>query len=110
MHTTTCKKPKTQNLTTKKGLVFSQRVEERQQTLKHLSNYDKNLFLGELICAIDQSQQNGNLCIEEWEDTAELLSIPDLKDRAWAHFNELKKSGKYITTKSGSGRWYRGEV
>ncbi len=98
MHTTTGKKPKTQNLTTKKGLVFSQCVEERQQTLKHLSNYDKNLFLGELICAIDQSQQNGNfnainLCIEEWEDTAELLSIPDLKDRVWAHFNELKKAG-----------------
>jgi len=66
--------------------------------LKYLSNGDKDLFLGELICAIDQSQHDGNfnainLCIEEWEDTVELLSIPDLKDRVWAHFNELKESG-----------------
>lgn len=66
--------------------------------LKYLSDDNKALFLGELICAIDQSQNDSNfdainLCIEEWEDTIELLSIPGLKDRAWTHFNDLKKSG-----------------
>ena len=59
---------------------------------------DKVLFLDELIQAIDQSKSEGNfdainLCIENWEDTIELLNIPGLKDRAWAQFDELKEAG-----------------
>jgi len=66
--------------------------------LAHLPDEDKILFLGELLKAIEQSKIDGNfdavdLCIESWEDTVELLSIPGLKDSAWAHFNELKESG-----------------
>ena len=34
------------------------------------------------------------LSVEEYDDIyADLLSISGLKDRVWAHFNELKKSG-----------------
>lgn len=66
--------------------------------LRHLSNEDKALFLSELFHAIDQSISEGNLdaislCVENWADTAELLSIPGLKDRAWAQFTKLKELG-----------------
>ena len=56
------------------------------EMLRYLSEEDKALFLSELLHAIDQSISGGNfdginLCIENWEDTVELLSIPGLKDR-----------------------------
>lgn len=66
--------------------------------LTYLSDEDKALFLNELLHAIDQSISEGNFgainsCVENWEDTAELLSIPGFKDCAWAQFNKLKKLG-----------------
>ncbi len=59
---------------------------------------DKILLLNELLQAIDQSISEGNfdaisLCIENWEDATELLSIPGLKDRVWAQFTKLKEAG-----------------
>ena len=66
--------------------------------LQYLCKEDSDLFLNELLRAVDQSQGEGNfdainLCIEEWEDTVELLSIPGLQDNAWVQFNELREAG-----------------
>ena len=72
--------------------------QKSSEILRSLSNDDKVMFLSELLQATDQSISEGNfdainLCIENWEDTVELLSIPGLKDRAWAQFTKLKKAG-----------------
>ena len=72
--------------------------QKSSEILRYLSKEDKVLFLGELIQAVDQSISEGNfdaisLCIENWEDAVELLSIPGLKDRAWAQFAKLKEAG-----------------
>jgi hypothetical protein len=69
------------------------------EMLRYLSEEDKARFLSELLHAIDQSISDGNfdaisLCIENWEDTVELLSIPGLKDRVWAQFTKLKEAGR----------------
>ncbi|GAH38557.1 unnamed protein product, partial [marine sediment metagenome] len=32
-------------------------------------------------------------CIDDWEDIAELNSIPGFRDRVWARFNKLKDAG-----------------
>lgn len=63
-----------------------------------LSKDDKVIFLNELLRAIGKSINEKNfdainLCIENWEDTTELLSIPGLKDRAWKQYTELKETG-----------------
>lgn len=71
---------------------------KNDELLKFLSDEDKVIFMRELLAAIDQSMSEGNFdsirtCIEDWEDTVELLSIPGLKDRVWDRFNKLKESG-----------------
>ncbi|RZB34611.1 MAG: hypothetical protein SRB1_00379 [Desulfobacteraceae bacterium Eth-SRB1] len=77
---------------------MSKKHQKNSELLRCLSKEDKILFLSELLQAIDRSISEGNfdaisLCIENWEDTAELLSIPGLKDRVWAQFTKLKDTG-----------------
>ena len=77
---------------------MSKKQQKSSEILRPLSNDDKVMFLSELLQATDQSISEGsfdaiNLCIENWEDTAELLSIPGLKDRAWTQFAKLKEAG-----------------
>ncbi len=77
---------------------MSKKHQNSSEMLMYLSKDDKVLFLSELLQAIDQSINEGNfdaisLCIENWEDTVELLSIPGLKDRVWAQFTKLKEAG-----------------
>ena len=77
---------------------MEKKIPNHSDMLAHLSDEDKTLFLKDLLSAIEQSEQDGNLhavktCIEEWEDTVELLSIPGLKDDAWSRFNKLKDAG-----------------
>lgn len=72
--------------------------QKNSEIFRCLSEDDKAMFLDELLQAIDQSISEGNfdainLCVENWEDTVELHSIPGLKDRAWAQFTKLKEAG-----------------
>lgn len=81
-----------------KGLRMSKKHQKSSEMLRYLSMEDKILLLNELLQAIDQSISEGNfdaisLCIENWEDAVELLSIPGLKDRVWAQFTKLKEAG-----------------
>jgi len=80
------------------GLRMPKKHQKSSEMLRPLSNDDKVMFLSELLQATDQSISEGNfdainLCIENWKDTVELLSIPGLKDRAWAQFTKLKEAG-----------------
>lgn len=66
--------------------------------LKYLGTEDRSLFLDDLLTAIDQSRRDGSFdaieeCIDQWEDTVEMLSIPGLKNRVWESYNKLIASG-----------------
>ncbi|MCD6584182.1 MAG: hypothetical protein J7K96_00295 [Desulfobacteraceae bacterium] len=63
--------------------------------LSYLSAEEKEQFLSELLAAA----QTGDLsivedCLEDWQDIAEMNSIPNLKENAWERFNALKNAGK----------------
>ena len=69
------------------------------EILKYLSENERKSFLNDLIEAIERSKSEDNFnaineCFEDWEDIAELNSIPGLKDRVWARFNFLCVEGK----------------
>jgi len=73
-------------------------LKRSSEMLPFLSQEDKDMFLSELIDAVSISMKEQNLdaamvCLEKWEDTVELLSIPGLKDCAWDQFNKLKEAG-----------------
>ena len=70
----------------------------KNEILKYLSENERESFLNDLIEAIERSKSEGNFnainkCLEDWEDIAELNSIPGFKDRVWARFNNLKDTG-----------------
>jgi len=70
----------------------------KNEILKYLSENERKSFLNDLIEAIERSKSKGNFnaineCFEDWEDIAELNSIPGFKDRVWARFNNLKDTG-----------------
>jgi hypothetical protein len=65
---------------------------------KYLADEDKFLFLEELLEAIEKSKRENNFtsindCLNSWEATAELNSIPGLKERVWQRYNRIKKVG-----------------
>ncbi len=71
----------------------------KNEILKYLSENERESFLNDLIEAIERSKSEGNFnainkCREDWEDIAELNSIPGLKDRVWARFNNLKDTAR----------------
>ena len=66
--------------------------------LQYLPDEDKSRFLDDLLSAIEESKRSGNFdaidqCIDDWEDTVELLSIPGFKERTWENYNRLKAAG-----------------
>lgn len=68
------------------------------EILKFLSDEDKELFISELISAIRKSKRKNNFeaidkCLESWEATAELNSIPGLRESVWKKYEKLKKDG-----------------
>jgi len=67
--------------------------------LSFLSQEERDQFLAELLDMADKSRDANNLelineCIDDWEDIAELNSIPGLKIHAWEQFNKLKTTGR----------------
>jgi hypothetical protein len=71
---------------------------KQSEILKFLTDEDKVEFLEELLDAIKTARREGSLtavneCIKSWEATAELNSIPGLRERTWQKFNKLKASG-----------------
>jgi hypothetical protein len=59
---------------------------------------DKELFIIELIAAINNSLADKNLqiiedCLREWEASAELNSIPGFSDNVQRRFKSLVKAG-----------------
>jgi hypothetical protein len=68
------------------------------EILGYLSIEDKDKFLNDILEAIGKSKNESNFdaidsCIDDWEDIAELNSIPGFRDRVWARFNKLKDAG-----------------
>ncbi len=66
--------------------------------LKYLSSEEQEQFLDEVLIALARSKESGNFtivddCIEEWEEIAELNSIPNFKKNVWKRFNRLKEAG-----------------
>ena len=69
-----------------------------KEMLRFLSQEDKNIFLSELLDAVSVSMENQsvdaiNECLEKWEDTVEMISIPGMKERVWERFEKLKARG-----------------
>ena len=67
----------------------------------YLSVDEKTLFLKELLESIEIAASRGEwsgveTCIEEWEDVAELNSIPNFQNNVWGRFNRLKSEGLII--------------
>jgi len=79
--------------TTTKININTQKVAE---ILKFID--DKDTFIVELIQAINKANKEDNIkyvdmCLDEWEASAELNSIPGLSGRVWKRFNSLVEAG-----------------
>ena len=60
--------------------------------IKYLSDEDIKLFLNELIIIIENKKlEVACKCIESWEATAELNSIPGFKERIVKKFKKIKR-------------------
>ena len=73
--------------------------EIKNSILSFLSTEEKEQFLNELLDALSHFKNTKDIkeieeCIENWEDVAELNSIPNFKERVWERFNRLKMNGK----------------
>lgn len=61
----------------------------------YLSDQEKTDFLKELLSAFESNDwAAAKSCIDNWENIAELNSIPNVKNNVWAKFNRLKTEGK----------------
>ena len=74
------------------------KMKRQNEILKYLPDEDKLIFLSELLEAISLSKRQGSFspiddCLEEWEATAELNSVPDLREKSWERYERLKASG-----------------
>mgnify|MGYP007056063739 CR=1 FL=1 len=70
----------------------------KEEMLSFLSQEDKNILLSELLDAINISIKNKNVeaikkCLEKWDATIEMISIPGMKERVWERFEKLKERG-----------------
>lgn len=66
--------------------------------LKYLSAAEQEQFHTDLLDAIDRAKSANDFSIidnfiEDWEDVAELNSIPGFKKRVWKKYNQLKEAG-----------------
>lgn len=63
--------------------------------IDYLSDQEKTAFLKELLTAFESNDwMNVKSCIDNWENIAELNSIPNIKSNVWVKFNRLKAEGK----------------
>ena len=63
-----------------------------------LPDEDKLIFLSELLEAISLSKKQNSFspiddCMSAWEATAELSSVPGLRERVWTRYEKLKSAG-----------------
>jgi len=64
----------------------------KNKMLEYLSNEDQKIFLDELLDAIKNKNFDDVLkCIESWEATAELNSIPGFQKRIVKKIKKMKK-------------------
>ena len=73
-------------------------MKRKNEILKYLPDEDKLLFLSELLDAIVISKKQNsflpiNECLDSWEATAELNSVPGLRESVWKRYEKLKESG-----------------
>lgn len=73
--------------------------QKKNNILKYLAEEEKEHFLDELLTLIkrfkiDKKCESIERCIDNWEEVAELNSIPNFKERVWERFNCLKSEGK----------------
>lgn len=73
-------------------------MSRKNEILKYLPDEDKIVFLSELLNAVALSKRKNsfipiNDCLSSWEETAELNSIPGLKEKVWERFEKLKSRG-----------------
>lgn len=73
-------------------------MKRKNEILKYLSEDDQLLFLSELLDAIMAARRKDSFlpideCMERWEATAELSSVPGLRESVWERYNKLKSSG-----------------
>jgi len=73
-------------------------MKRKNEILKYLHDDDKLLFLSELLDAIALSKKQNSFatidsCMEAWEATAELNSVPGLREKVWSRFENLKSRG-----------------
>jgi hypothetical protein len=66
------------------------------QILKYIE--DKDTFILELISAVNKATSDNDprtveKCLDEWEASAELNSIPGFSKKVWSSFNSLVKAG-----------------
>ena len=73
-------------------------MKRKNEILKYLPDDDKLIFLSELLDAIDMAKKQKSFssideCLASWEATAELNSVPGLREKVWVKYNKLKSSG-----------------
>jgi hypothetical protein len=73
-------------------------MKRKNEILKYLPDEDKLLFLSELLDAIAISKKQKSFapidsCLDSWEATAELSSVPGLREKVWERFEKLKSRG-----------------
>jgi hypothetical protein len=73
-------------------------MKRKNDILEYLSEEDKAQFLSELLDAIALSKKQNSFspidnCMNSWEATAELNSVPGLREKVWIRFNRLKSLG-----------------
>lgn len=65
------------------------------EMVDYLSDHEKTVFLKELLKAFETKDWMAiNSCIDNWENVAELNSMPSVKNNVWTKFNKLKAEGK----------------
>lgn len=74
------------------------KMKRKNEILKYLPNEDKLRFLSELLDAITTSKKQNsflpiNKCLDSWEATSELNSVPGLREKVWKQYEKLKESG-----------------
>lgn len=77
---------------------ISKKMKRKSEILKYLSDEDKIIFLSELLEAVSLSKKQGSFsaideCLNAWEATAEIASIPGISEKVWLKFDKLKAAG-----------------
>jgi len=73
-------------------------MKRQSEILKYLPDEDKVAFLSELLESISLSKKQGSFspidnCLDAWEATAEMNSVPRLSEKVWEKYNKLKSVG-----------------